>query len=388
MNTLIFEPNAGIAGDMTMAAFVDLGVPADVIISAVNALKLPGCSLSFEQTSRNGIGCTYAVVKEGENKPLRHLPEIVNIIEAALLNPEVKRRSLRIFNRLAEVEAEVHRTQKERVHFHEIGAVDTLVDVVGAVAAFEHLAPKHVFTQPVRWGAGTVKINHGTYPLPTPATALLLHGIPGFHGEFEKEWTTPTGAALLADFLTESNPPAGFVLTALGYGGGTRQHPQLANVLRIMAGTIEQDSGDVLQIETQVDDSSGEALGYLAEKLQTSPALDWFFTAVQMKKNRPGTLITVLCRAGDREAISELLFTHSSTIGVRYRSVERTELERRIDTVQTDWGEIRIKVASKMGKVYNSAPEHEDCSAIANQHDLPLAEVVAAALKKWHENNQ
>jgi uncharacterized protein (TIGR00299 family) protein len=382
MRTLLFDPFAGIAGDMTLGAFADLGVPEEIMIDAVRALNLPGCSLEFRKMVKKGIACKKAVVTEGENKPLRHLPEIVDVLEKASLDQAVRNRSLKIFQRLADVEAEVHGTVSENIHFHEIGAVDTLVDVVGNVAAFLYLGPDNVYTNPVRWGAGTIKISHGVYPIPTPATAILLRGIPGYNGEFEKEWTTPTGAALLADFITSNIIPRRFVPHTVGYGGGDREHPELANVLRIFLGKAEADRNEILQIETQVDDVTAEDLGYLHDLLMDSPALDWFLTPVQMKKNRPGTLITVLCDNANQEAINQLLFQNTSTIGLRITRVIRQELEREITSVDTPWGEAQLKVVSYHGNL-KAAPEHEDCKRIALESGLPLAEVRRRILTIW-----
>lgn len=372
---------------MTLGAFASLGVPEQVMIDAVNALSLPGCKLSFEKRVKNGISATKAVVVEGEAGPLRHLPRIQSIIENAQLSAPVKKRSLAIFHRLAEVEAEVHAIASEKVHFHEIGAADTLVDVVGNVAAFEYLAPEAVYTTPVRWGTGGITISHGEYPLPAPATALLLNNIPGFHGEHTREWTTPTGAALLANFITSADTPPGMRPVKIGYGAGEREHESLANVLRIICGEIDEPHSSIFQIETQVDDMTAEELGYLHDILTDSEALDWFFTPVQMKKNRPGTKITLLCRSEDATGLQSLLLRHTSTIGVRYFPVSRQELPRRVETMATPWGEVRFKIVS-LDNSLRAAPEYEDCRRIAAETRTPVMEVRQQLLALWNENKK
>jgi uncharacterized protein (TIGR00299 family) protein len=387
MNALIFDPFAGISGDMTLGAFADLGVPTGIMIDSVNSLNLPGCGLSFSRIVKKGIACHKAEIEEGDSKPLRHLPDIELIVKNANLSKEVEADALKILRRMGEAEARVHNQPLENIHFHEIGAVDTIVDVVANVAAFHYLKPERVFTKPVRWGAGNVEISHGIYPLPAPATTLLLGEIPGFHGEFVKEWTTPTGAALLHHFVTDIHLPGSFSIEKVGYGAGNRDHERLANVLRIMTGTVDSAFRDgVIQIETQVDDCTGEDLGHLQKLLSESEALDWFFTPVQMKKNRPGVLITVMCRQHNFTALEQLLLKNTSSIGLRHFSVDRTELSRRIVTLDTPLGSVRYKLAELSGTLYNCAPEHEDCGRIAGETGESLMETRRKLLEFYYQN--
>jgi uncharacterized protein (TIGR00299 family) protein len=383
---LYFDCFAGISGDMTLGALFDLGVDASKVSNALATLPLQGFSLAAEPTMRNGISGTQAVVKTDEGHHHRGLKEILDIIEASKVSGPAKALASKIFGKLAESEAKIHGIDIEKVHFHEVGALDAIVDIVGAAVALDSLGDIRCICSPIRVGHGTIKIAHGTYPIPAPATAGLLSGIPVFAGDFPGEWTTPTGAAILSTICTEFGPMPTLAIDKIGYGSGTREHPDLPNMLRLVLGKeTTSEAPEVMLLETQIDDMNPETFSHLHDLLAQSPALDWYLTAIQMKKNRPGTLLTVLCRPADREAIAAIVLKETSTIGYRYRMMNRFELDREFAKVTTEFGEITIKTANLDGETINAAPEYEDCHKAALEHDVPLEQVRQAALAAWRK---
>lgn len=300
------------------------------------------------------------------------------ILESDLSGP-VKERAVRLFQRLGEAEAKAHGMPVERVHFHEVGAVDSIVDLVGAAAAIEHLAPERITCGPVNVGGGRVKMAHGEVSIPAPATAELLRGVPIFGGP-GGELTTPTGAVILGELVDEFVELPAMVLDGLGCGLGKKDLPSHPNALRLLRGRTAAGRGEVMVVETEIDDLSGEGFGFLMERLLEAGALDVYFTPVQMKKNRPGTLVTLLCRRLQLEEMAGVLLTESGSLGCRYHAASRFEAEREILEVQTAFGNVKVKRARLDGRPLATAPEFEDCRRLALASGVPWRDVYRAAL--------
>jgi uncharacterized protein (TIGR00299 family) protein len=314
----------------------------------------------------------------------RHLRSILDLIEVSGLEGDVKERATHLFQRLAEAEAAAHDISPEQIHFHEVGAVDSIVDVVGGVIALRWLGVPRFVASPLNVGTGTVTMSHGTFPVPPPATVRLVAGVP-VYGAGEGELLTPTGALLVTAYAADYGPLPLMRIEATGHGAGERETKGRPNVLRLMVGEeATAAAGDrVLVLESEVDDASPQLLGPLVDRLLGAGALDAFFTPVQMKKGRPGVLVTVLAEPQRREAIEELLFRETTTLGVRRQEWERTTLERDNVTVATVYGPIRVKIGRRGGTVYNAGPEFEDCQRAATERGVAVKEVLAAALAAW-----
>ncbi|MBV8857099.1 MAG: nickel pincer cofactor biosynthesis protein LarC [Acidobacteria bacterium] len=392
MRTLYFDCFAGVSGDMTLGALVDAGADARELTERLALLGVDGYEISFEKVDRSGIGATRALVKlTKEETKHRHLSHIEKIIGDSRLNDSVKGRALKIFRRLGEAEARVHGVPVERIHFHEVGAVDAIVDVVGACIGFELLQVERFAASALHVGSGTVEMAHGRFPVPPPAVAELLKGAPVYSTDIVGELVTPTGAAIVAAVCEEFGALPRMKIEATGYGAGGREYKNFPNVLRLLLGESDkagetpsgvsgQDEEELLMVETNVDDVSPQVLGHLLEKAFEAGALDCFFTHVQMKKNRPGVLVSILCRPADGEAMHGLLFAETPTLGVRSYTVRRRALEREAVTVETEFGTIAVKVARREGQTLGATPEYEDCRAAARAHNVPLRAVQEAAL--------
>ncbi len=318
----------------------------------------------------------------------RSLSEIKRIISSSGLSERVKARALAIFERIGVAEAKIHNLPLESVHFHEVGALDSIVDIVGACVALEAMQIDRIIASPLHVGSGTFKCAHGTYPVPGPATAELLRGVPVYAGEIAGELVTPTGAAIIATLAESYGPLPLMRIERIGYGAGTRNYPKFPNVLRAVIGRLESDADDtpatVTVIEANIDDLSAQVFGHLMERALGAGALDLFYTPVQMKKNRPGVLLTLLCAPPDRERMTELIFRETTTLGVRYRHEQREILQREFVSVETRFGAVRIKLArARDGRVLNVSAEFEACRAAAEQHQVALREVQLAALEAW-----
>ena len=392
MRTLYFDCFAGISGDMTLGALVDAGVDARELTERLALLGVDGYEISFEKVDRSGISATRALVRlTKEEKKHRHLSHIEKIIVDSRLNDSVKERALKIFRRLGEAEARVHDVPVERIHFHEVGAVDAIVDVVGACVGFELLQIERFAASALHVGSGTVEMEHGRFPVPPPAVAELLKGAPVYSTDIVGELVTPTGAAIVAAVCEEFGTLPRMKIEATGYGAGGREYKNFPNVLRVLVGESDKagetptgvsqhEHEELLMVETNVDDVSPQVLGHVMERALELGALDCFFTHVQMKKNRPGVLVSILCRPADGEAMHELLFAETPTLGIRSYVVKRRALEREAVTVETEFGTIAVKVARHAGRIAGATPEYEDCRAAARAHKVPLRVVQEAAL--------
>jgi uncharacterized protein (TIGR00299 family) protein len=381
---LYLEPIGGIAGDMFLAAAVDLGVSAEQIASSLAGLNLDGWRFAVGKAARHEItGTRLDVQIEHRGSKQRPFAEIRTLIEnASTLPPRARERALRVFELIGQAEAKIHATPMESVHFHEVGAVDSIVDICGAAVALELLGDPEVYAAPPPVGSGTARSAHGSMPIPAPATLEILRGVP-IRFEGVGELTTPTGAALLKA-LSKVAPPPEFIVERVGYGIGTQDFADRANVLRASLGRVPPERAQsIYMIEANLDDCSPQLLGALIEDLIECGALDAFVVPAVMKKGRPGHLIGALASADRKDAVADALLSGSTTIGVRFYPVARTELERRYEEVDTPYGRVRIKVALRDGAVINAQPEFEDCRELARRHQVPVKEIQAEALARY-----
>ncbi len=392
MATLYFDCFSGASGDMILGALLDLGLPLDGLRSALGSLAIEYGEVTVERVSRAGVAATKfrLIEKAGAADAAHphkhhHLKHIVAAIRRSSLSPEGQDRAVHLFERLAEAEAQIHGTPIERVHLHEVGALDSIIDIVGAVYAFEWFGIDDVAASPLNVGGGTVRCAHGVFPVPAPATARLLSGTP-VYGHGTSELVTPTGALLVTAYARAFGPLPSMRIERIGYGAGDRDPKDTPNVLRVFKGErTGAAAGDerVVQIECEIDDMNPQLFGPLMDRLAEAGALDVFYAAVQMKKNRPGTLVTVIAPPETREAIAAVLFTHTTTIGIRYQEMSRDTLDREIRAVDTPVGSVRFKIASRDGRVLNAAPEFDDCARIATERGMAIKDVQALAVRAW-----
>jgi uncharacterized protein (TIGR00299 family) protein len=382
MKTLYFDCFAGASGDMILGAMIAAGVDPDFLRAQLSTLPVTGFDVNFETVNRSGLSATYARVETAHEHKHRHLSDIKQIIEGSRLSDSVKQRALKIFTRLAEAEARVHNEPVDHVHFHEVGALDAIVDVVGAAICFDALEIDRFICSPLHVGSGMVKMAHGQFPIPPPAVAELLKGVPFYASEIKGELLTPTGAAIITAVCSEYGPIPQMTTDVTGYGAGTREYQDFPNVLRVLIGETESAGATderLWMLETNLDDASPQILGYVMDRVLESGALDCFFTPVQMKKNRPGVLLSVLCGREEKEAVMKLLFMETTTLGVRSYEVSRRALERSVVQVETQYGPIDVKVAHLDGRVVNEMPEFEQCREAATKANVPLKVVEEAA---------
>jgi uncharacterized protein (TIGR00299 family) protein len=382
MKTLYFDCFAGASGDMILGASVAAGVDPNFLREQLSLLPVTGFSVEFETVSRSGLSATYARVETAHEHSHRSLADIKQIIHRSDLSNAVKQRAVQIFTRLAEAEARVHDEPIEDVHFHEVGALDAIVDVVGAAICFDALKIERFVSSPLHAGSGMVKMAHGQFPIPPPAVAELLKGVPFYSTEIKGELLTPTGAAIITTVCTEYGPIPQMTTEATGYGAGTREYQDFPNVLRVMLGETESTGATderLWMVETNLDDASPQIIGHVMDRVLELGALDCFFTPVQMKKNRPGVLLSVLCGYAQKEAVMKLLFTETTTLGVRSYEVTRRALQRSVVRVETQYGPIDVKVAHLDGRVVNEMPEFEQCRRAAVRENVAVKIVEDAA---------
>jgi uncharacterized protein (TIGR00299 family) protein len=377
MTTCYFDCFSGISGDMTVGALIDAGAGASELFAGLASLGT-GATFEVEKTKRRGIAASKFHVRGGEARGHRHLPHILEMIERSALPPRAKRSAAAVFRRLGEAEARVHGIAIEKVHFHEVGAVDSICDIAGACLGLELLNVSDIACSAINTGSGTVNTEHGVLPVPAPATAALLEGKPVYARGPQFELTTPTGAAIATALASDFGALPPMRVTSLGYGAGDKDFSEHANVLRVVIGerTDAAESTTVSVIEANIDDSTPEVLGYAMERLLDSGVvLDVTLSPLVMKKNRQGALLTVITRPEHRETATQLIFAETSTLGVRMYSAERRVQSRRMVDVETGYGRVRIKV----GESGSFAPEFEDCRALALSTGKPLKQVLADA---------
>jgi hypothetical protein len=392
MSILVYDPFAGISGDMNMGAMVDLGVPEQYLRKILNALNVQGWNIEFKQELRQGITATRAVVSTDDRpamyeKPHEHhhddhehdhhhehrtLVDIKHILSASDIPPSVSSRAEKIFLRVAEAEAKVHGKGIDEVHFHEVGAIDSIVDIVAAAAAIEYLNPEKIISFPPQLGGGFVDCAHGRMPVPAPATAQILRDIPSRRGGVQHEATTPTGAAILAALVDEFVEDYTMKVEKIGYGAGTRD-TDTANVLRAYLVSSAGSSADEnIMIETSIDDMNPEVFGYVCDQLHHIGAKDVWMTPVIMKKGRPGTVLSVMCTESQKQKAFDVIFSETTTGGVRSWKVDQECLDRDVVTAQTSYGPVHVKRFFKDGKLVSWKAEYEDVKALAEKHGVPM----------------
>lgn len=380
MRVAHFDCFSGISGDMTLGALVAAGVPEAAIRQGLSSLGLP-LELQVEPTSRAGLAALSVTVVAADDQPHRHLPQVLEIIGRGSLTAGARALAERIFRRLAEAEAKVHGTTIDKVHFHEVGALDSIADIVGSAIGIDLLGVDRFTARSVPPGQGTVKAAHGIMPIPTPATAELLRGVPLASTPVKGELTTPTGAAILTTVVAAWTDQPEMMIDQIGCGAGAKDFPQQANVLRLLVGRAAADHGaagaaeSIWVVETNLDQVPPDVVGYTLERLFAAGAVDAFTQGIGMKKQRPGILLTALAPAAALAAVEEVIFSETGTLGIRRALALRTTLERHQATVTTPWGPIRCKVGVRMklgGQGDVVAPEYEDCAGVARAHGIPL----------------
>jgi pyridinium-3,5-bisthiocarboxylic acid mononucleotide nickel chelatase len=405
---------SGASGDMILGALIDLGLPLDALKGALGSLAIEYGEVTAERVLRAGVSATKFRLQEhpstapagaGHHKH-HHLEHIVAAIRRSALSPAGQDRAVHLFERLAEAEAAIHATAIERVHLHEVGALDSIIDIVGAVYGFEWLGIEDVMSSPLNVGGGMVHCAHGVFPVPAPATARLLAGVP-VYSDGQSELVTPTGALLVTAYAKQFGPIPTMSIERIAYGAGDRDPKDRPNVLRMLRGTrgfgmsegAERGAGNpvshragmwggapreeerIVKLESEIDDMNPQLFGPLMDALHAAGALDVFYTPVQMKKGRPGTLVTIIAPPDRRQAVTDILFRESTTIGVRYEEMSRTRLERSIETVDTPYGPVRFKIARRGAEELNAAPEFDDCARLAAERGVSIKTVQAAAIK-------
>jgi hypothetical protein len=418
MKLAYFDCFSGISGDMTLGALLDAGCDVALLRSELAALQVAGWELTAEKVWKNGMAATYVKVKTEDQSKHRSLGAILEILQKSTLATPVRERAAAIFQKLGEAEARVHDVPLEKIHFHEVGAVDAIVDIVGACIGFHALGIEKFACSALNVGGGTAKMAHGVLPVPAPATANLLQGKPTYSNGVQKELVTPTGAAIVATLCDLFGPQPPMTVSAIGYGAGTADLEGQPNVMRIMIGdevvvgkktqseacaTVGDDVAaefdgmaqkgaqagmpvlheEIAVIEANLDDMNPQIYGHFLERALTAGALDVYTTPVQMKKNRPGTLLTVLCKPGDTNALMAMLFAETTTFGARTYRAQRRALPRESVKVATSFGEVRVKISRVNGRILHVAPEYEDCRKLAVEKDVPLQRVISEALREY-----
>jgi uncharacterized protein (TIGR00299 family) protein len=387
---LYFDCVGGVSGDMTLGALIDLGVSHKKLTEELAKLKVRDFQLKVSKAARSGIRGTRLRVDAPRDRGYRHLSDFMRIIERSRLSTAAKEKSLELFQRIFAAEAQVHGARIEKVHLHELGSLDTLVDVVGAVLAMEILGYPDVECSAVNVGDGVVATEHGIMPVPAPATAHLLKGVPVYSDGSGFERTTPTGALLVSGFAHRFGPWPVMTLDKIGYGVGSKDPKEgRPNLLRVALGRrLDRLSEVVLVIEATIDDMSPELIGHVTERLFESGALDVFVTPVQMKKNRPGVNLTVMSEVGRRRDLIDILFSETTTLGIRFHEVQREILRRKVIKVATRFGKVTIKLGLSGDKVLNVAPEYEDCRRLSRSKRVAVKEIQHAAMAAYQKGGK
>lgn len=390
MKILYYECFSGISGDMNLGAMIDLGVDADYLRNELEKLGLDGWRLDIDKDQRHGITGTKAtVVMTREEHVHRHLSDIENIISKSTLDPAVKETALNIFIKVAEAEAKVHNIDINKVHFHEVGAVDSIIDIAGAAICYEKLGIDRVISSPVELGGGFVKCAHGTLPVPAPATAEIVKDIPVSKDRVNFEATTPTGAAIIKTLASEFGKKIDMTILKTGYGVGQKDNDSLPNLLRVYIGQPAEEKAEghkAFIIETNIDDMNPEMYENLTAKLFEKGAADVYLTPITMKRSRPATKISILCKESDIENIKEVLYLESTTLGLRIFTVDKHTLKRKTGSIETEFGRIRVKYAWHNDVPVSAKPEISDCIAAARKNNLPLTEVYNSIIAAIYEN--
>jgi pyridinium-3,5-bisthiocarboxylic acid mononucleotide nickel chelatase len=380
---------SGISGDMTLGALVDAGVDLETLNAGIATLGIPGVRLAATTVKKKGFRATQITVEHEPEHKHRHLHHITAMIDASAITPRQKELAHRIFRRLAEAEAKVHNSTIEKVHFHEVGAVDSIADIVGAAIGWDLLGVDRVVASNVPTGTGFIQIAHGRCSIPAPATAELLKGVPLAESQVQCELTTPTGAAILATLVSSYGPVPAMTIEKIGYGAGQKDLEEQANLLRLLVGQAasESNSEPLWVLETNLDDASGELVGHTIARLWEAGALDVYTTAIQMKKNRPGVKLSVLAAADHAAALEAILFQETTTLGVRRFKVDRNRLRREPHQVETEWGAVVGVLAWLDAGTARFSPEYEACRRIAEARKVPLRVIYEAAQAAYRGKN-
>jgi len=382
MRTAYFHCSSGISGDMCLGALIHGGADFKILKQQLSLLPLDNYEITYTTEIKNGISVGKFNVLYTENHPHRHLSDIISIINASALAPEIKKKSIDIFSCLAQAEAKIHGTTLEKIHFHEVGAVDAIIDIVGTVICLSLLKVDMIISSPLPMGHGFITCAHGTLPLPAPATREILKGIPQYGIDIEGELVTPTGAAIIATLAHSFGQLPEMKVDSYGYGTGTKEY-SIPNILTVSLGRSKPEARltheEVTIVETSLDDMNPEIFSYLWEVIFSLGALDMYITPIYMKKGRPGSLVTVLCRNEDVEKITSTLLKETSSLGVRIRLESRHCCPRKKIIVQTKFGEVSVKIGFLEG-IANLAPEYDDCRNLSKMHHVSLKEVYLEAL--------
>ncbi|PYU03185.1 MAG: nickel pincer cofactor biosynthesis protein LarC [Acidobacteria bacterium] len=393
MKLAYFDCFSGISGDMTLGALVDAGCSLELLRSGLQGLQIPGWTISSEKVWKNGMAATFVHVATEDQTKHRSLSAILEIFEKSQLSESVGKNAAAIFRKLGEAEASVHDVALEKIHFHEVGAVDAIVDIVGACIAFDALGIEKFACSPLNVGGGTAKMSHGVLPVPAPATAKLLQGKPTYSNGVQRELVTPTGAAIVSTLCDTFGPQPQMTVSAIGYGAGSMELEGQPNVVRIMIGeaadkVITGFDEEISVIEANLDDMNPQIYGYFLEKALAAGALDVYTTPVQMKKNRPGTLLTLLCKPQDTNSLMSLVFAETTTFGARTYRAQRRTLPRESVNVHTQFGDVRVKLSRVNGRILHVAPEFDDCRKLAVEKNVPLQRVFNEAMRSYDASSK
>ncbi len=393
MKLAYFDCFSGISGDMTLGALVDAGCSLELLRSGLEGLQIPGWTISSEKVWKNGMAATFVRVATEDQTKHRSLSAILEMFEKSQLSESVGKNAAAIFRKLGEAEASVHDVALEKIHFHEVGAVDAIVDIVGACIAFDALGIEKFACSPLNVGGGTAKMTHGVLPVPAPAAAKLLQGKPTYSNGVQRELVTPTGAAIVSTLCDTFGPQPRMTVSAIGYGAGSIELEGQPNVVRIMIGeaadkVIAGFDEEISVIEANLDDMNPQIYGYFLEKALAAGALDVYTTPVQMKKNRPGTLLTLLCKPQDTNSLMSLVFAETTTFGARTYRAQRRTLPRESVNVHTQFGDVRVKLSRVNGRILHVAPEFDDCRKLAVEKDVPLQRVFNEAMRSYDASSK
>jgi pyridinium-3,5-bisthiocarboxylic acid mononucleotide nickel chelatase len=397
MKIAYLDGSSGISGDMFMAAMLDAGLAPQRLL--VELKKIPLGFYEFKRTHvvRGGIAGSHVEIRDPGQHKARHLSHIEKLIGESALSETVKERALRIFRRLGEAEAKLHNQPIEKVHFHEVGALDAILDITGACVGLELMEITELISSPLNVGGGQIEAAHGTLPVPAPATAELLKDIPVYSSGVEGELVTPTGAAIVSSLASRFGPMPAMKIETIGYGAGAKDFPKHPNIARLFIGRTDEvekpragaEGEDVVSvIEANLDDMNPQVYGYFSERALAAGALDVTCLSVQMKKNRPGLQVSILCEPDKCDDLIRLVFEQTTTIGVRIHQARRKVLQRAVVTVNTSYGPVNVKVAWLDGKVVNAAPEYEDCKRVATEKSVPIKQVLLATQVAYAQVNE
>lgn len=387
MKIAYFDCIAGISGDMTLGALVDSGVSIDTLNNELKKLNISEFELKCEKVMKKGINSTKVHVIVPKEHKARHLSDIEAIINNSALNNKVKENSLNIFKNLAEAEVKIHGTTIEKIHFHEVGAMDSIIDIIGTCIGLDLLEIDRIYASKIHVGTGFVQCDHGSFPLPAPATSELLKSMTIYSTGIEKELTTPTGAAILKTFSGKSSSMPEMDIKTIGYGAGSRDL-DIPNILRLYIGEVSENQATLQKakiMETNIDDMNPEFFDYVMERLFEEGALDVFFTSIQMKKNRPGTKLSVLFTPDKLNLLMKIIFEETTSLGVRVYDVDKYMVDRETHVVKTKYGNINVKVSKLKGEILNISPEYNDCKKIAAKNKVPVKEIYECAKKELNK---